>query len=69
LHILTQGNLTIEEFAKEFEKHLLKCDIQGPEEQTMARYLGGLDPKYSNVVKLQQYTAFDEICALAHKIE
>jgi len=31
--------------------------------------LGGLDPRYSNVVELQAYTTFDEVCVLAHKIE
>jgi len=53
LHNLTQGNLIIEEHTRGFEKLLIKCDIQEPEEQTIVRYLGGLDPKYSNVVELQ----------------
>jgi len=35
----------------------------------MVRYLGGLDPKYSDVVELQAYTSFDEVCMLAHKVE
>ena len=69
LHNLTQGNLTIEEYTREFEKLLIICDIQEHEEQTIVRYLGGLDPKYSNVVELQQYTTFDEVCVLAHKVE
>jgi len=33
------------------------------------RYLEGLDPRYSNVVELHQYTSFDEVCVLAYKIE
>jgi len=33
------------------------------------RYLGDLEPKYANVVKLQSYTTFDEVCVLAHKVE
>jgi len=28
LHNLTEGNLTIEEYTREFEKLLIKCDIQ-----------------------------------------
>ena len=32
------------------------------------RYLGGLDPRYAHVVELQQYTTFDEVYVLAHKV-
>jgi len=53
LHNLTQGSMSVEEYTREFEKLLIKCDIQEPEEQTIVRCLGGLEPKYSNVVELQ----------------
>jgi len=69
LHNLTQGNMSVEEYTREFEKLLIKCDIQEPEEQTIVRYLGGLDPRYSNVVELQSYASFDDVCVLAHKVE
>ena len=55
-----QGNL---------EKLLINCDIQELEDQTIVRYLGGLDLKYTNVVELQQYSTFNEVCILAHKVE
>ena len=42
LHNLTQGNLNVEEYTDEFEKLLIKCDIQEPEEQTIVKYLGSL---------------------------
>jgi len=61
--------MSVEEYTRKFEKLLIKCDIQEPEEQTIARYLEGLDPRYSNVVKLQAYTTFDEVCVLARKVE
>ena len=48
---------------------MIKCDLQEPEEQTIVRYLGGLDPRYSNVIELQAYTTFGEVCVLAHKVE
>jgi len=54
---------------REFENLLIKCDIQEPEQQTIVRYLGVLEPKYANMVKLQQYTTDDEICVLAHEVE
>ena len=59
----------MDEYTWEFEMLLIKCDIQEPEDQTIIRYLGGLNPKYSNAVELQQYSTFDEICLLAHKVE
>jgi len=69
LHNLTQGSMSVEEYTREFEKLLIKCDLQEAEEQATERYLGGLDPKYAHVVELQSYTAFDEVCVLAHKVE
>ena len=48
---------------------MIKCDIQEPEGKTIVRYLEGLHPKYANVVELQQYTTFDDVCVLAHKVE
>jgi len=56
LHNLTQGDLILEEYTREFEKLVIKCDLLELEEQTIVRYLGGLDPRYSNVVDLQAYT-------------
>jgi len=41
LHNLVQGNLSVEEYTREFEKLLIKCDLREPEEQTIVRYLGG----------------------------
>ena len=49
LHNLTQGSMSVDEYTREFEKLLIKCDIQELEEQTIFRYLG---PKYSIVVEL-----------------
>jgi len=69
LHNLTQDNMSVEEYTREFEKLLIKCDIQEPEEQTIVRYLAGLDPRYSNVVELQAYTSLDDVCVLVHKVE
>jgi len=69
LHNLTQGSLNVEEYTCEFEKLVIKCDLQEPEKQTIVRYLEGLDPRYANVVDLQAYITFDEVCVLAHKVE
>ena len=69
LHNLTHGNMSVDEYTRGFKKFLIKCDIQEREDQSIVWYLGGLEPTYSNVVELQQYTTFDEVCVLAHKIE
>jgi len=61
--------MSVEEYTREFERLMIKCDLQEAEEQTIVRYLGGLDPKYAHVVELQSYTTFDEVCLLAHKVE
>jgi len=68
-HNLTQGTMNVEEYTREFEKLMIKCDVQEPEEHTIVRYLGDLDPRYSNVVELQAYTSFNDVCILAHKVE
>jgi len=52
LHNLVQGNMSVEEYTREFEKLLIKCELREPEEQTIVRYLGGLDPRYAHVVEL-----------------
>jgi len=44
---LNQSNLSVEEYTREFEKLVIKCDLQELEEQTIVRYLGDLDPRYS----------------------
>jgi len=59
----------VEEYTRDFKKLLIKCDLQEAEEQTIVRYLGGLDPKYAQVVELQSFSTFDEVCVLAHKVE
>jgi len=69
LYNLTQGNLNVEQYMREFEKLIVKCDLKEPEEQIIVRYLGGLDPRYANMVDLQAYTSFDDVCVLPHKVE
>ena len=61
LHHLNQGNSSVEEYTREFEKLVIKYDLHKPEEQAIVRYLGGLDPRYPNIVDLQAYTSFDEV--------
>ncbi|GJZ52252.1 reverse transcriptase domain-containing protein [Tanacetum coccineum] len=58
-----------EEYTSEFDHLMIKCDIVEPEEQTIARYLGGLRSEISNVVQLQPYWTYADVCKLAVKVE
>jgi len=52
LHNLFQGSMSVDEYTREFEKLLIKCGIHELEEQTIVRYLDGLEPKFANVIEL-----------------
>ncbi|GKV53145.1 hypothetical protein SLEP1_g59685 [Rubroshorea leprosula] len=45
------------------------CDVWEKDEQTIARYLGGLDYDISKVVQLQQYWTLDDAIRLALRVE
>lgn len=68
-HNFKQKELSVEDFTGEFENLMIKCDLVEPEEQTIARYLAGLRPEIGNVVQLQQYWTFNDVCKLAFKVE
>jgi len=59
----------VEEYVRDFEKLLIKCDVQESEDQTNVWCLGSLDTWHANVVELQQYSTFDGVCALANGVE
>jgi len=47
----------------------MKCNIQEPEEQTVARYLGGLSEEIANIVELQPFWTLNDVIRLALKVE
>jgi len=61
--------LSVEEYTREFEQLLIKCDLKEDEEKTLVSYLGGLDERIAHVVELHPYTTLDELSSLAHKVE
>ncbi|PKI52817.1 hypothetical protein CRG98_026765 [Punica granatum] len=69
LYNFKQEELTVEEYTAEFEHLMMKCDLVEPEEQTIARYLGGLRSEIRNVVQLQPYWTFEDVCKLAVRVE
>ncbi|GJZ15103.1 reverse transcriptase domain-containing protein [Tanacetum coccineum] len=68
-HTLKQQTLTVEEFIAEFERVRMRCGVEENEEQTIARFLGSLRTDISEVVYLQQYYSFHDVCRLALKVE
>ncbi|XP_022899409.1 uncharacterized protein LOC111412720 [Olea europaea var. sylvestris] len=68
-HNFKQNELSVDDYTTEFEYLMLQCEIEEPEEQTIARYLGGLRTEICDVVQLQPYWTFNNVCKLAAKVE
>ncbi|VFQ97508.1 unnamed protein product [Cuscuta campestris] len=69
LQQLRQGTRTVEDYTREFEELLMRCDLQEDDSQTLVRYLFGLNTQIANVVELQTYDTFEELSKLALKVE
>jgi hypothetical protein len=69
LHNLKQETKSVEEYTREFERLVMTCDLRENEDQTLVRYLGGLNESIRNVVELQHFSTLDEVSSLAHKVE
>ncbi|XP_073107019.1 uncharacterized protein [Elaeis guineensis] len=61
--------MCVEDYVKEFEMLMMRCDLREPQGQTIARFLGGLNKKIADTVQLQSYVFFDDMIKLAVKVE
>jgi len=61
--------MSVGEYMREFEQLLLRGGIHEPQEQTMARFLNGLNPLIARKVELQTYFTLDDVFKLALKVE
>ncbi|XP_056167648.1 uncharacterized protein LOC115661510 [Syzygium oleosum] len=68
-HNIKQRDLTVEQYTEEFDHLRMRCDVAEEDEQTIARYLAGLRYEISDVVQLQQYWTYEDVCRLALKVE
>ncbi|XP_042016278.1 uncharacterized protein LOC121764299 [Salvia splendens] len=68
-HGCKQGDKSVEDFTNEFDRLKKRYDVDEEEEQTIARYFGALRPEIADVVQLQQYWNYDDVCRLASKVE
>ncbi|GJT56334.1 reverse transcriptase domain-containing protein [Tanacetum coccineum] len=53
----------------EFDKLRMRCDVVEEEEQVVARFLGVLKPEIADIVSLQPYWTYTDVCRLALKVE
>jgi len=58
----------VEEYIREFEQLQIRSGIEEEPEQTMARFLKGLEPSIEKV-DIQPYWYFEDVCKLAIKVK
>ncbi|GJU46344.1 RNA-directed DNA polymerase [Tanacetum coccineum] len=68
-HNMSQQNMTVEEVINEFDKLRMRCDVVEEEEQVVIRFLGALKPEIADIVSLQPYWTYTDVCCLALKVE
>jgi len=59
----------VEEYIREFERLQIRSGIEEEPEQTMARFLRGLEPSIAEKVDIQPYWYFEDVCKQAIKVE
>lgn len=62
LNCFQQDHLSMAEYMIEFEKLYLACGCKLEEEQKMAKFLFGMNKPIANLVELQTYNTFGELC-------
>ncbi|GKE45365.1 reverse transcriptase domain-containing protein [Tanacetum coccineum] len=68
-HNLSQQNMTVEEVINEFDKLPMRCNVVEEEEQVIVRFLGVLTSEIVDIVSLQPYWTYTDVCRLALKVE
>lgn len=69
LHNLKQKELSVDEYTAAFDHLMMQGELVEPEEQSIARYIGGLRYDIANMLQLQTYLSMNDVCRLALKIE
>ena len=55
LQSLRRGRRSIEEYVKEFETLMARCDIKESSDESIARFINGLKMDIASVMELQHY--------------
>ena len=66
---LKQGDLEVAEYNQEFEQLKMRTGVKEDPEQTIARYMGGLNQVVAEKIELQPYWTLDDVSRLALKAE
>jgi len=66
---LKQNKMSVSEYIRKFEQLLLRGGTHEPQEQTVARFLNGLNPLIIRKVELQTYFTLDDVFKLTLKVE
>src|SRR5262249_14656374 len=69
LQSLRQGKRSVEEYVKEFETLMARCDIWESAYESMARFINGLKMDIASIVELQQYQILEDVIKLASRVE
>ncbi|MDN4193085.1 hypothetical protein DDE03_10970, partial [Bifidobacterium longum subsp. longum] len=69
LQSIRQGGMSVEDYVMEFEMLSMRCELSEPREQTIARFIGGLNKEIADVVELQPYVFWEDVITLASKVE
>jgi anaerobic selenocysteine-containing dehydrogenase len=69
LQNLKQGFKSVEEYYKEMEMIMMRGEVQELDEQTMARFLNGLNKPIKKIVDFQPYKSLVELLHQATKAE
>lgn len=69
LQSLRQGGMCVEDYVKEFEILMMRCDLQEPQEHTIARFIGGLNKDIADKVELLPFIFLEDVIKLAVKVE
>lgn len=68
-HNVAQRSSTVEEIISEFDRLRIRCGVEEKEEHIIARFFGALKPEIADVVLLQPYWSFNDVCQIALKVE
>nr|GEZ67074.1 reverse transcriptase domain-containing protein [Tanacetum cinerariifolium] len=64
-----RASSSVGDFITKFDRLRMRCDVDEEEEQVITRFLGALQPHVADVVHLQQYLTYEDVCRLALKVE
>ena len=69
LQLLKQGTKSVEEYYKEMEIAMIRANVKEDDEQTMARFLNGLNHPIKKIADFQPYSNLIELVLQATKEE